>query len=59
MVNIILGIAIISLAVGFVVWAFGGNFLEGTRSTAGCLLELIGLIILGVIGAVVAFLIFG
>ena len=46
MLEAIITIALISVAVGFIWWAFGGNFKEGTRKTAGCIFEAIFAIII-------------
>lgn len=55
--EIIIWVAIISAAIGFIAWAFGGNFKDNMRDSAGCMFGCLWEIITG-IAAIIGIILF-
>lgn len=58
MLNLLLWVIIVSSAVGFLIWIFGGNFRDGARQTAGCLFKVLALWFLIVITIAIAIVVY-
>ena len=56
--DIIIWIAIISAAIGFIGWAFGGSFTDNMRDSAGCMFGCLWEIITGIAAIIGVILLF-